>query len=112
LRGAIAPEELLRPTQPGRSKHEEPEFIEPDPREGFSVRNFQIQACKMSTVSDVVVYGDNDTPREEVARLAKRVAQAQSAWQRKMEGSNSNSRLFNTFILTGELDLERPIFTY
>ncbi|SMY27642.1 unnamed protein product [Zymoseptoria tritici ST99CH_1A5] len=102
LKGAIAPEELLRPTQPGKSKNEEPEFLEPDPREGFSVRNFQIQACKMSTVSDIVVYGDDNTPREEVVRLAKRVALAQTAWQRKMEGSSSNSRLFNTFILEDE----------
>jgi dual specificity MAP kinase phosphatase len=104
LKGAIAPEELLRPAQHSRSKHAhaEPEFIDADPKEGFSVRNFQIQACKMATVSDIVVYGDGQTPREEVARLAKRIAKAQTAWQLKMEGPDGGARLFNTFILSGE----------
>ncbi|USW57370.1 Putative tyrosine-specific protein phosphatase [Septoria linicola] len=98
IKGAIAPEELLRPLAVGQKK-EEPEFQEADPKEGFSVRNFQIQACKMATVSDIIVYGDEKTPREEVVRLAKRIARAQTAWQKKTEGTNCTSRLFNTFIL-------------
>lgn len=101
INGAIAPEELLKPLSVGQ-RREEPEFQEADPKEGFSVRNFQIQACKMATVSDIIVYGDAKTPREEVVRLAKRIARAQTAWQKKTEGTNCASRLFNTFVLQGE----------
>lgn len=101
IKGAIAPEELLKPAAVGRQK-EEPEFQEADPKEGFNVRNFQIQACKMATVSDLVVYGDAKTPKEDVVKLAKRMARAQTAWQKKTEGPNATSRLFNTFILQGE----------
>ena len=100
IKGAIAPEELLKPLAVGRQK-EEPEFQEADPKEGFNVRNFQIQACKMATVSDIVVYGDAKTSKEDVVKLAKRIARAQTAWQKKTEGSNSAGRLFNTFILQG-----------
>ncbi|KAK4617935.1 Dual specificity protein phosphatase PPS1 [Fulvia fulva] len=101
IKGAIAPEELLKPVQAAKNKNvEDPEFLESDPKEGFSVRNFQIQACKMGTVSDIVVYGDNQTPREEVVRLAKRLSKAQTSWQKKTEGAFSSGRLFNTFILS------------
>lgn len=103
IKGAIAPEELLRPVHQTRNKQvEEPEFLDSDPRDGFSVRNFQIQACKMATVSDIVVYGDNQTPREEVVRLAKKISRAQAAWQTKTESLTTPGRLFNTFILSGE----------
>lgn len=104
VKGAIGPDEILRPLQVGK-RREEPEFQEADPKEGFSVRNFQIQACKMATVSDIVVYGDDKTPREEVVRLAKRIARAQTAWQMKTEGGLTTTRLFNTFILSGKYRL-------
>lgn len=110
IKGAIAPEELLKPVQAAKNKNvEDPEFLESDPKEGFSVRNFQIQACKMGTVSDIVVYGDNQTPREEVVRLAKRLSKAQTSWQKKTEGAFSSGRLFNTFILSGECLVERIV---
>ena len=103
LKGAIAPEELLRPWQASKDKKgDECEFIDHDPRDGFSVRNFQIQACKMATVSDIVVYGDSQTPKSEVKELARRIARAQGAWQKKTEGQNCSGRLFNTFVLSGE----------
>lgn len=104
IKGAIAPEELLRPMQQtvGRKTVDEPEFLDADPKEGFSVRNFQIQAAKMASVSDIVVYGDERTSREEVARLAKRIAKAQTSWQKRMEGATPTTRPFNTFILSGE----------
>ncbi len=75
-----------------------------DPKEGFSVRNFQIQACKMATVSDVVVYGDDKTPRSEVEKVAKRISRAQALWQRKIEGTSpvEGEKSFNTFVVTGE----------
>lgn len=101
LKGAIAPEEILQPWRVAKAQNvEECDFLDIDPREGFSVRNFQIQACKMATVSDIVVYGDGNTSREEVEEVARRISRAQAAWQKKME-SNSNTRLFNTFILSG-----------
>lgn len=79
------------------------EFLEIDPKEGFSVRNFQIQACKMATVSDIVVYGDDKTPRTEVEKLARRISRAQALWQKKVSGLQENEeRSFNTYVVTGE----------
>ena len=106
LKGAVAPEEILSPLQPCKDKKDAAEscdFLDIDPRDGFSVRNFQIQTCKMATVSDIVVYGDDSTPKEEVEQLARRVARAQAAWQRKMNGLGPGDRLFHTFVLSGKL---------
>jgi dual specificity MAP kinase phosphatase len=97
IKGAIAPDELLKP---GQSK-EEAEFLDPDPKDGFSVRNFQIQAGKLATVSDIIVYGDHHTPHADVERLAQRISRAQIAWQRRTEGGSAG-RLFNTFVLSGK----------
>ncbi|KAI9679482.1 MAG: tyrosine/serine/threonine protein phosphatase pps1 [Caeruleum heppii] len=95
LKGAVAPHELL-----GDRGDLDAGFLEVDPREGFSVRNFQIQVGKMATVSDIVVYGDEMTSVEEVHRLAKQMANAQAA-SRSHEASQEHDRhLFNTFILT------------
>lgn len=92
LKGAIAPDEILE-------TRGESSFIECDPKEGFSVRNFQIQACKMATVSDIVVYGDDNTPRHETIALAGEISKA----QRKNEIKNGLPRgQFNTFVLFGE----------
>ncbi|KAK5118263.1 hypothetical protein LTR85_008243 [Meristemomyces frigidus] len=104
LKGAIAPEEILVPLQAAKDKKTEDvsEFLEADPKDGFGVRNFQIQACKMATVSDIVVYRDSRTPKEEAERLAKRLARAQTAWQKKMDGLHFGGRLFNTFIVSDD----------
>lgn len=102
LKGAIAPEEILRPLVAKAKGHEGCEFLDIDPRDGFSVRNFQIQACKMATVSDIVVYGDLKTSREEVRQLAARIARAQAAWLTRAEVFGAAGRLFNTFVLEGE----------
>ncbi|OQO09588.1 hypothetical protein B0A48_04990 [Cryoendolithus antarcticus] len=99
LKGAIAPEEILQGPSTLRDRTEE-SFLECDPREGFSVRNFQIQACKMATVSDIVVYGDAGTPAGEVERLAGKISKAQRAWQRRLEGPNNTERPYNTFVVT------------
>ena len=101
LKGAISPDEILQcaTSKTERRRDHSPAFLDADPRDGFSVRNFQIQACKMATVSDIVVYGDDQTPRQEVVNLAKRIAKAQTSWQKKME---VGSRLFNTFVLFGK----------
>lgn len=77
----------------------ESRFIEADPKEGFSVRNFQIQACKMATVSDVIVYGDEDTSVDDIMFLAQRVAFAQYDFREKLHAIGWESGEFNTFVV-------------
>ncbi|WPH04408.1 Dual specificity protein phosphatase PPS1 [Acrodontium crateriforme] len=102
IKGAIAPDEILSSSIED-SNSDTAEFLEADPKDGFSVRNFQIQTCKMATVSDIVVYGDNQTPREEIKRIAKQISSAQVAWQKKSDGGSSlGGKQFNTFILTDD----------
>lgn len=98
LKGAVSPEELLLGTRTGE---EVAAFLDIDPRDGFSVRNFQIQAAKLATVSDIVVYGDDRTPREEVKRLANRIAKAQRAWRKKERDAGDNQPVFSTYVLRG-----------
>jgi dual specificity MAP kinase phosphatase len=94
LRGAIAPEEILASTSPDCAT-----FLECDPKDGFSVRNFQIQTCKMAMVSDIVVYGDEVTGLEKTIALAKAISKA----QRQFEAKNGLPRCsFNTFMLSGK----------
>ncbi|KAF2816244.1 dual specificity protein phosphatase-like protein PPS1 [Mytilinidion resinicola] len=93
LKGAIAPDELLQ----GRCMSEDAgAFIEPDPKDGFSVRNFQIQACKMALVSDIIVYGDDKTNPGATIELAKKISRAQRAYETK---NGIQRGLFNTFML-------------
>lgn len=101
LKGAITPEEVLLTGKDGETVAA---FLDVDPRDGFSVRNFQIQAAKMATISDVVVYGDDNTPKEQVQALAAKIAQAQKAWrERGLEESLSGRARFSTFVLQGKL---------
>ncbi len=96
LKGAVAPEELLDSSSQGS-----PTFLESDPKDGFSVRNFQIQACKLATVSDIIVYGDHKTHPDETIALAQKLSKA----QRQHETKNGLPRnQFNTFILSGKLN--------
>lgn len=91
LKGAVAPTEVLAPSGL--------EFLFPDPPEGFSVRNFQIQTAKLAPLSDIIVYGDDDADQNNVLDIAARIATAQHDWKMK----NDPKRLvpeFNTFILT------------
>lgn len=96
LKGAIAPDELL---QPCLSRC--PKFHDADPREGFSVRNFQIQAAKMALVSDVVVYGDDGASQKDVRALAKTIAAAQKAWREKCETGVMDIPVYSTFTVSG-----------
>jgi len=92
LKGAIAPDEILQP-----ASAEEPAFIDCDPKDGFSVRNFQIQACKLAIVSDIIVYGDHKTHPDDTVAVAQRISRA----QREYEAKNGFPRcLFNTFMLS------------
>lgn len=99
LRGSIAPDEFVcvQTSDPARW-----ELIESDPRDGFGVRNFQIQACKMATVSDIIVYGDDQTEREDVIRLALNIAAAQKAWMVKCAEIGNECQSFSTFVVSGE----------
>lgn len=98
LKGSISPEELLTTHADSNNS---PSFIEIDPRDGFSVRNFQIQTCKMATVSDIVVYGDDATPREHVMNLAKTISQSQRNWRERQIAEGDEPVDFHTFVLSG-----------
>ncbi|KIW38917.1 uncharacterized protein PV06_08740 [Exophiala oligosperma] len=95
IKGAVAPDEILNLSDSnGRG------FVECDPREGFSVRNFHIQAAKMALVSDIVVYGDEDTDARIVKSVAERTAAVQKKWRRELESIGQCPEVFNTFVLT------------
>ena len=88
LKGAIAPHEFM---QSGTTA----EFLEVDPKEGFSVRNFQIQAAKTAMTSDIIVYGDDDVL---VRKLGWDIAAAQKRWREKHEAQGHPLPCYNTFI--------------
>lgn len=95
IKGAIAPSEVLR-DEPGM----EPSFLDIDPVDGFSVRNFHIQACKMAMVSDIVVYGDENAKEADIIQLAKKIAGAQRIWKSQESPGDKGPCRFNTFILS------------
>lgn len=94
IKGALAAEEIL--------EHCRWEFIEADPREGFSIRNFHIQTPKLAPLSDIVIYGDEDADRSRLITLAERVSMAQQNWRFRHD-PNSKTAPFSTFILSSEL---------
>ncbi|ETI21565.1 hypothetical protein G647_07912 [Cladophialophora carrionii CBS 160.54] len=95
IKGALAPDEVLNLSDSnGRG------FVECDPREGFSVRNFHIQAAKMALVSDIVIYGDEDTDHRIIKSVAERTASVQRKWRRELENGGQCPETFNTFVLT------------
>ena len=104
IKGALGPEEVLSPL--GSGSDLAPCFLDVDPRCGFSVRNFQIQACKIATISDIVVYGDDNTPREDIEKLAQLIAQAQLNYREELNGDLNDpdspipAEEFNTFVVT------------
>ncbi|KIW87954.1 uncharacterized protein Z519_11539 [Cladophialophora bantiana CBS 173.52] len=95
IKGAIAPDEVLNLSESnGRG------FVDCDPREGFSVRNFHIQAAKMALVSDIIVYGDEDTDHRIIRSVAERTASVQKKWRKELETIGQYPETFNTFVLT------------
>lgn len=95
LKGAIAPDEFLLQASTGAV------FREVDPKEGFSVRNFQIQAAKSAMVSDIIIYGEDVL---EAQRLAQDVATAQQAWRTAHEEKGQELPYYNTFICTSQFN--------
>ncbi|KAH0848700.1 hypothetical protein AYO21_02902 [Fonsecaea monophora] len=95
IKGAIAPDEILNLSE-GNGRG----FIDCDPREGFSVRNFHIQAVKMALVSDIIVYGDEDTDHRIIKSVAERTATVQKKWRKELESIGQCPETFHTFVLT------------
>jgi hypothetical protein len=94
LKGAIMPEEIL-PSNP-----QTPGFLSVDPREGFNVRNFHIQVAKFAGLSDIVVYGDDNTDPNEVMRIAKRISAAQVYHRTQCRGtSGQDFPIYSTFVV-------------
>src|ERR1700761_2020675 len=95
IKGAIAPDEILN-----LSENSGCGFVECDPREGFSVRNFHIQPAKLALVSDIIIYGDEDTDHRIIKSVAERTASVQRKWRRELENIGQCPETFNTFVLT------------
>ncbi|KAK1459166.1 dual specificity phosphatase [Colletotrichum melonis] len=89
LKGAIAPQELINLAAAA------PEFLDVDPRDGFCVRNFQIQAAKAAMVSDIVVYGQDETA---VRKVSLDIATAQLRWRQRHEAQGHSVPDYNTFM--------------
>lgn len=90
IKGAVAPDEILAKSA----------FIDPDPPEGFSVRNFQIQASKIGALSDIVVYGEDGVKSTDILSLALEISTAQNEWRKRFD-PGQETPLFNTFVLSG-----------
>ncbi|WQF81477.1 Putative Dual specificity protein phosphatase [Colletotrichum destructivum] len=88
LKGAIAPQEFIHLTAA-------PDFLDVDPRDGFCVRNFQIQAAKAAMLSDIVVYGEDDAA---VRKLGLDIATAQLRWRQRHETQGHTIPEYNTFL--------------
>ncbi|KAF3765929.1 hypothetical protein M406DRAFT_276668 [Cryphonectria parasitica EP155] len=90
LKGAISPHEFMHCSSV-------PEFQDVDPRDGFSVRNFQIQAAKSAMTSDVVVYGDDVHASR---KMARDIAAAQQRWRDRHDVQGHPIPTYNTFLCT------------
>lgn len=87
LKGALSPDELIH-------RGPVPEFVEADPREGFSVRNFHIQLIKSALLSDIIVYGDDSNT---VKNVAWEVTEAQRRWRETTVFGDDSFPEYNTF---------------
>lgn len=98
LKGAVAPSELLLPGPVA-------DFLDIDPSDGFSIRNFQIQAAKAAMTSDIVVYG----PAPDAVRaLGWTMVHAQRRWRAKQTAQAHDVPVYNTFVcLSPFSDFER-----
>lgn len=94
LKGAISPDEFLQEGEAAR-------FKEIDPPDGFSVRNFQIQACKTAMVSDIIVYGEHE---DDTQKKAFEIAAAQRAWKAIHDKAGHELPIYNTFVCTSSFE--------
>jgi dual specificity MAP kinase phosphatase len=91
LKGAVSPDAILAPSGL--------EFLAVDPREGFSVRNFQIQTAKLAPLSDIVVYGEDGVTADQILDVASRITAAQHHWRVKHD-SEQVMPSYNTFVVS------------
>lgn len=94
LKGSVSPNELLSPVS-----SKDPVLFDIDPKEGFSVRNFHIQSCKLATLSDIVVYGDDNQRPDDVRKVAVKFARAQKSYRERCGTVGIDLPLFNTFVV-------------
>jgi dual specificity MAP kinase phosphatase len=97
LKGSLSPDEVLC-SDAGKDSV----FLDSDPKHGFSVRNFHIQAAKMAKVSDIVVYGEGGGADPEVKTLAKRISQAQRGWAAQNATRQRESPKFHTLVISSK----------
>ncbi|KAJ0425547.1 hypothetical protein BJY00DRAFT_298587 [Aspergillus carlsbadensis] len=99
LKGAVPPDAILAPSGL--------EFLVVDPREGFSVRNFQIQTAKLAPLSDIVVYGEDGVTADQILDVASRITAAQHHWRVKHDLEQVMPS-YNTFVVSCPFsDIER-----
>lgn len=103
LKGSLSPAEVLS-SEAGKDAA----FLDIEPRNGFSVRNFHIQAAKLARVSDIVVYGTDGDTDPRVQTLAKRIAQAQRAWATQNATRQRDAPKFHTFVVSSKWDFALP----
>jgi dual specificity MAP kinase phosphatase len=106
LKGAVAPDEIL-----SLCDNNDKGFLDCDPKEGFSVRNFAIQTAKMAQVSDIVIYGDDSTDQRIIKSVAERTASVQRKWRKHLEACGQCPETYHTFVLTNsfeEIELHHP----
>lgn len=102
LKGAIAPSEFL---QTGANA----DFLDVDPTEGFSVRNFQIQTAKTAMTSDIIVYGDVDAT---VQAMGWTIATAQQNWRKKHDSEDNTLPVYNTFVCVSDFSVFEKLFPH
>ncbi|ETN44830.1 uncharacterized protein HMPREF1541_09705 [Cyphellophora europaea CBS 101466] len=95
IKGAVAPDEVFNLCDDSGKG-----FLDCDPRDGFSVRNFHIQTTKMAQVSDIIVYGDETTDHRIIKSVAERASTVQRHWRKEMEASGQTPETYSTFVLT------------
>ena len=110
IKSAISADEIL---DIGSGSASDAQFIDMDPREGFSIRNFHIQMTKMAVMSDIVIYRDETATDDDVLELAKAFSIAQDTWRVASRGvENENSPQYHTFVLSSKSHLpENDSFT-
>ena len=99
LKGAVAPEEIL-----SLSDNNDKGFLDCDPKEGFSVRNFAIQTAKLAQVSDIVIYGDDSTDQRIIKSVAERTASVQRKWKKHLEACGQCPETYHTYVLTNSFE--------
>ena len=97
LRGAVSPDEILE-----LSSQDDMSFLDVDPKQGFGIRNFQIQIAKIARVTDIVIYRDQSESLESAHELAKLCATAQRTWRQENDFDRDEfAPVYSTFVLSG-----------